>query len=192
MEYIALKMVNNKLSLPPKIELPEGYSIRLFQQGDELHWARIAQEADEFDSIEDGLKYFNNHFGPKKSQLLDRCFLCCDEKGLPIGSSTAWSGDDDSDGAKQGMLHWVIVSKAHQGKGLCRPLVAAAMKRLFREYNSAYLTTQTYSFKGIRVYLDMGFVPVEEGTNWNKGWQLVWESTHHPKLIKYIEQVKEN
>lgn len=183
LEYIALKMINNQLSLPPKTGLPEDYSIRLFQPGDEIHWARIALEADEFDNIDDGLKYFNSHFGSQNSKLLDRCFFCCDENGIPVGSSTAWFQEGNE--LEHGMLQWIIVSKEHQGKGLCHPLVAAAMERLFKEYSSASLTTQTYSFKGIRVYLDMGFIPVEEGADSYKGWQLVWELTHHKKLIKY-------
>ena len=87
------------------------------------------------------------------------------------------------------MLHWVIVSKSHQGKGLCRPLVAVAMEALSKEYSSAFLTTQTYSYKGIRIYLDMGFEPVEQEANSNKGWKLVWEATHHPKLVEYSELI---
>ena len=68
------------------------------------------------------------------------------------------------DGIEQGMLHWVIVSKSHQGKGLCHPLVIKAIQQLQQNYSSAFLTTQPYSFKGIKIYLDMGFVPVEERT----------------------------
>lgn len=83
------------------------------------------------------------------------------------------------------MLHWVIISKFHQGKGLCRPLVTAALQQLQQKYSSAFLTTQPYSFKGIKIYLDMGFVPVEEGIDWRRGWQLVWKATHHRKLINY-------
>jgi len=185
LEYIGLKMVNMKLALPPKTEMPDGYSIRLFEKGDELHWSRIAYEAGEFDNIDDGIEYFNSHFGPQRSKLQERCFFCCDANGLPIGSATAWFGQ--MDGVEQGMLHWVIVSKYHQGKGLCRPLVAAAMETLSKEYSSAFLTTQTYSYKGIRIYLDMGFKPFEQEGNSSKGWKLVWEATHHPKLVEYSE-----
>ena len=183
MEYIGLKMINKRLGLPLKIELPEGYQMRLFQKGDELHWARIAYEAEVFDSIEAGVEYFNSHFATQESRLFERCFFCCDINGLPIGSSMAWF--EEVDGVERGRLHWVIVSKSHQGKGLCRPIVIAAMGKLSEEYRSASLTTQTISFKGIRIYLDMGFIPVEESPISEKGWKLVWEVTHHPKLIKY-------
>jgi Predicted acetyltransferase len=185
MEYVKLQMLNKNLILPPKIETPTGYTIRMFKSGDEKNWARIAYEADEFDSINEASDYFYKHFDQRIEELHSCCFFCCDKSGLPIGSATAWDGEFDK--IKIGMLHWVIVSQAHQGKGLCRPLVAAAIEKLCSRYKSAFLSTQTTSYKGIRIYLDMGFEPVEDDLDWKKGWQLVWDATHHHKLEKYSE-----
>lgn len=89
MEYIRLEMKNPNLNPPSEIILPDGYSIRLFTTGDEYNWARIAYEADEFNSTDEAMDYFEKHFGPYKSKLFDSCFFCCDSHGTPIGSGTA-------------------------------------------------------------------------------------------------------
>ncbi len=157
MEYIGLSMISNKLLPPENVVFPIGYSYRLFQDGDEFNWARITYEADEFDSINDALNYFNEHFVTRKEKLYNCCYFCFNSDGRPVGTATAWACE--LNGLKQGMLSWVVISKEYQGRGLCRPLVGLAVHKLSQEYNSAFLHTQTTSFKGIKVYLDMGFEP---------------------------------
>ena len=166
-------MINSDLNSSSKIILTEGYSIRLFTSGDEYHWARIAYEAEEFSCVEEAMDYFEEHFGPHKATLLDCCFFCCDIHGIPIGSATAWFGE--ADGIIQGMLHWVIVSKMHQGKGLCRPLVTAALQKIQQKYSVVFLTTQPYSFKGIKYIwmrdsylLKKGMIGDEDGSLYGK------------------------
>ena len=44
MEYNGLSMVSNNLTPPDEVVFPEGYTFRLFQDGDDHHWARIAYQ----------------------------------------------------------------------------------------------------------------------------------------------------
>ncbi|WP_232193205.1 hypothetical protein [Mammaliicoccus sciuri] len=52
MERIKLKMIRNQLDNIPEYELPEGYSIRLFKEGDERLWAEVETAAGEFSNID--------------------------------------------------------------------------------------------------------------------------------------------
>ena len=185
MEYNGLSMVSNNLTPPDEVVFPEGYTFRLFQDGDDHHWARIAYEADEFDTIPAALNHFSEHFAIRKEKLYNCCFFCCYAGKMPVGTATAWS--TKKNGFEQGMLSWVVISKEHQGRGLCRPLVGLAVQKLASDYKSAYLHTQTTSFKGIKVYLDMGFEPYEDNDCFNKGWNIVWKAIKHPKFAGFID-----
>jgi len=180
MEYIKLYMNSRRLLPPSQVRFPDGYSFRLFQPGDELQWARIAYEAEQFASIEEACAYFREEFMNRIDRLMEGCYLCCDRSGIPVGTATAWFCTRD--GMEHGMLRWVVVSKKHQGKGLCRPLVGLAVQALAQRYERAFLYTQTTSFKGIRVYLDMGFEPDMQADRAQSGWEMVHNQIHHPKL----------
>ncbi len=180
MEYIKLYMNSRQLLPPTQVRFPEGYSYRVFQPGDELQWARIAFEAEQFPSIPEASAYFHDEFMSHIDRVLQGCFFCCDSNGIPVGTATAWFCTHD--GMEQGMLRWVVVLKKHQGEGLCRPLVGLAVQTLAQRYERACLYTQTTSFKGIRVYLDMGFEPDMQADRAQSGWELVQNQIRHPKL----------
>ena len=40
-----LRMVRPNLENLPKLELPDGYGLRTYQQGDEVHWANIISDS---------------------------------------------------------------------------------------------------------------------------------------------------
>lgn len=48
MERIKLKMIKHHLDNIPKYELPDGYSIRMFEEGDERLWAEVETAAGNF------------------------------------------------------------------------------------------------------------------------------------------------
>jgi mycothiol synthase len=179
--YIPLMMEHTSLGTAPELGLPAGYSLRLFRPGDEAAWAAVTSDADEFSSPEAASAYFKEHFGKHYEKLAERCFLLIHGRGTPVGTSTGWFMDDD---AAVGRLHWVAIAREHQGLGLCRPLVAAAM-RLMRGlgHKRAMLTTQPKSWKGIRVYLNLGWKPYDDGSaKFNTGWSLVKKLSGHDTL----------
>lgn len=184
MEYVKLHMSSRQLLPPTQVRFPDGYSFRLFQPGDELHWARIAHEAEQFASIDEACTYFHNEFINHSDRLMEGCFFCCDRDGVPVGTATAWNCVRN--GMEHGMLRWVVVSKQAQGKGLCRPLVGLAVQALARKYERAVLHTQTTSYKGIRVYLDMGFIPDMQAERAESGWEMVLNQIRHPGLAAFL------
>lgn len=168
---IGLSMRRDTLEDLPVFPLPAGYSLRLYQPGDEAHWARIECSAEEFETEEAALARFATTFREDPSALSQRMLLLLAPDGLPIGTTTAWFRD----GA--GLLHWVAITQEYQGKGLSKPLVAAALHRM-REcgQQDAYLHTQAPSWVAIRVYLQLGFRPTpRRDANERKGWAMVQE-----------------
>lgn len=174
--YIPLMMAHDDVSSAPDLCLPSGYSIRLSMPGDEGEWAAIAANASEFASQGEALAYFLRHFRGYIDKLPLRCLMLEDGVGRAVGTATGWFMDDDE---SIGRLHWVVIAKEHQGRGLCRPLVAQTMRRMAAlGHTKAMLTTQPQSWKGIRVYSYLGWKPFDDGSpEFCKGWELVRELT---------------
>lgn len=147
--------------------LPDQYGWRFFRPGDEAHWARIETSAGEFDCEEDGLARFRREFSAEEK--LGKRMIFLTDAGKPFATATAWSCDDG-----RGQLHYVAIDAAHQGRKLCRPLVCLALKRMLElGHSTAMLTTQTWSWVGIRVYHHFGFHPIPYRENDEEGWKLV-------------------
>ena len=82
MERIKLKMIRNHLDNIPEYELPEGYSIRMFEEGDERLWAEVETAAEEFSNIDEALQRFHKEFGSHIEEMKYRClFIENDQKG---------------------------------------------------------------------------------------------------------------
>jgi len=90
-----------------------------------------------------------------------------------IGTTTAWDGTYE--GEERGRIHWVGIVPNFQGRGLSKPLLSAAMQRLKVDFSSAYITTETTSFRGINLYLEFGFESVVKSDLDREGWRIVEE-----------------
>ena len=152
---------------PPR--LPEGFSIRTFQPGDEKNWVRIETAVLEFDRESDAMAYFTEHFLPHGEDLSRRCLFICDETGKAVATATAWY--EDSGLGHQAVLEWVSVDPGCQGKGLGTAVVSAALA-LFPKCEpglDVYLHTQTWSYKAVGLYHKVGFSMDKTGTIPRKG-----------------------
>ncbi|MBQ4085321.1 MAG: GNAT family N-acetyltransferase [Clostridia bacterium] len=171
MPNVSLEMRAKLTGEIPVWEAPAPYSVRFFRAGEDGDWARIQTSAEEFACEEDALKRgFGNSFKRDYLLLDGRMFFAVDENDVPVGTTSAWFDGDI------GMLHWVGVHADHQGKGLARPMISAALRRMQEfGYKTAMLHTQPPSWVAIRLYLEFGFKPV-----WPKdektldGWKAVY------------------
>ena len=142
--------------------LPEGYSFRTYDSGDEKHWAAIETSVDEFESIDRALTYFDREFAPNASEMKRRCTFVCDPAGLPVATATlhqAVAGDK-----RFGAVHWVAVTPGCQGFGLGKAVTQRAMQ-LLAQYECgrpAMLHTQTWSHIAVRMYHALGFRMVKD------------------------------
>jgi len=182
-KYYGVVMVKTRA---PEIEvsLPEGYSLVKYKNGDEVHWADIEVSVEEFESIEESVKYFKKEYKEDIEALSERC-LFVEYKGEKVGTATAWYGDHL--GEKAPRIHWVGVKPEHQGKGICKYLIQAVLE-VYEKHNESpvYLTTQTWSYKAINIYQQYGFTRNDIGdrnqvsgsqgsfdVNYEKAWLLI-------------------
>lgn len=144
--------------------LPDGFSFRFYEKGDEYHWARIETSVLEFDHENAAVEYFSKEFLPYPSEIKRRCIFIVSPEGLPVATTTAWFRETDQQ--RYGQLHWVAVCPEYQGMGLGKAVVQKALT-VFQELEPGrdiYLGTQTWSHVAIRVYYKLGFRLVREET----------------------------
>lgn len=156
---ICMIKLDGALSAPV---LPEGYSFRLYEAGDEKHWATIETSVDEFESTDHALAYFDREFAPNAAEMKRRCTFVCDSTGLPAATATAWwsvAGDK-----RFGLIHWVAVTPRCQGLGLGKAVTQRAMQLLAQceSGRPAMLHTQTWSHIAVRMYHALGFRVVKD------------------------------
>ena len=180
-EAISLKMTLAALGEPVQAELPDKYSWRFYQPGDDVHWARMWISAGGFKTEEDALKSFWQNF-PDEEALKERMIFFTDN-GVPFATAAVWFGETP----EQGRLHWVCIDEEHQNQRLSKPLIALSLELCRRlGYTHAYLMTNTPNWVAIRMYHRFGFIPCSRGERDNRGWEIVTEKTGID-FMKYID-----
>jgi GNAT superfamily N-acetyltransferase len=150
-----LLMIRRNLNNLPVSTFPCGWQMRFYEPGDETHWVRIQQAADEFNEITPGL--FERYFDDRK-ELASRQFYLFQPGKPPIGTVTAWF-DHDFKGESWGRVHWLAVLPEHQGQGLGKALFCMACRRLAElGHTRAYLTTVRERSAAVSLYKACGFV----------------------------------
>jgi mycothiol synthase len=160
-----------------KPQLPKGYSVRTYQEGDGSHWARIISGA------------FGTECTPAvfRREIAEQGEFCPEAvffvvyKGEPVGTATAWSRPEL--GPLSGYVHMLAVERGHTGKGLGKALTAVVLT-FFRNrgLRSAHLHTDDHRLPAIRLYLELGFEPVIEGELTRCRWVDVFRRLKRPDL----------
>jgi ribosomal protein S18 acetylase RimI-like enzyme len=148
-------MVLGDLTQVLQCQVPPGYCLRHFKDGDDETWARIQSAADLYNVITPSL--FASQFGTCRTDLEQRQFYAVDQRGEAVGAVSAWFPEDGVD-PDLGRLHWLAVSPDRQRHGVGAALVTAALERM-RElgYRRAYLTTSAARSDALRLYERFGF-----------------------------------
>lgn len=181
MENIPVTMIRTDLNNMSLFNVPSGYKIRLFREGEEQIWMEVATSSGLFETMEQARARYDEEFAAYVAELTERCFFMENDQGKPIGTAMAWYQSDFL-GECYGRIHWVGMIPEYQGKGLAKPLLSAALHRLAQSHGRAYLTTQTMSYKAIRMYLDFGFAPWPHTPDSEEAWRILRERTKHPSL----------
>ena len=209
--YTAVVMVRENGENVPAYSLPEGYHFAPFTPADEENWVRLQTEVTHVENLQQGKKIFREEFlqaaaevpcedCPGYEEVVKRTVQVKDTQDNLVGVATLWTGD--TFGSLWQRVHWVAVHPDHQGKGLAKCMVAR-MLQLYRELGCetpVYLTSQTKSYRAVRIYKQMGFVPYmgEKPVNWpfqsdlpqnsfeaenNAAWELIREKLAEANLI---------
>lgn len=139
-------------------DMPQPFTLRKYQPGDEKAWLAIHIKADPFNTFNE--ESFYKAFDRDEQRWRENQFYICDPNGQPIGTATAWTVKKDEDATAQGLVHWVAIDPDYQGKGLAKPLMAAVCHRLKeRGFDKAYLNTSSGRLPAVALYLAFGFIP---------------------------------
>ncbi|MEZ4869796.1 MAG: GNAT family N-acetyltransferase [Caldilineaceae bacterium] len=185
-ENYNVSMVRATLDGLPHYTLPAPYTLRWYQPGDEKYWVAIHVAADPYHTFTD--ETFIREFGAEQALLPARQAYLCNAAGTPVGTTTAWFYTDEENEA-YGLVHWVAVDPAQQGRGLSKPLLAFACRRLQElGYPRAYLNTSTGRLPAIGLYLKFGFVPkMRRDREYTlHAWRQVNERLAHPAVAEFL------
>ena len=167
-----------------EIPLPDGYHYEMYRDGDRDSWIEIEKSAKEFDTYEQGLDAWERFYANHTDELPGRMVFVMNEAGEKVATATAYYDIYGVDRSDDGWLHWVAVRRQDQGKGLSKPLISHVlqiMKALGQ--TCAKIPTQTTTWLAVKVYLDLGFQPIEKNyTRCRDGWRIVKRLTNHPAL----------
>lgn len=186
-KYYPLYMERTDLEDIPRYELPEGFRYVFYRPGDRDAWIAIEQSAKEVSSYEEGMKYWEQFFGGKDQELVNRMVFIENEAGEKIATATALYDVFGRDKTKAGWMHWVAVSREYQGRKMARPLISHVLGILKKlGYDHAQLSTQTCTWVACRIYLDYGFRPLfGYDDNGDMGWRIMRTLTNHPALAAF-------
>lgn len=169
-KLVSITMVRATLEDIAEFAPPSGYSFRLYADGDGGVFDDIWLDADTCGQAEVGL--FEKEFHARIDAVPDRMLFMLDPAGRAVATATAWF-NDDFEGDRWGVVHWVAVRRALQGRGLAKPLISRVLERL-RElgHDKVYLVTQTVRLPAISLYMKFGFEPFirndEDANNWKE------------------------
>ena len=181
-----LRMVRPNLEDLPKLELPEGYGMRTYLEGDEVHWARII--SDSFGGRARTAQDTENEITHRDVFLPDGLYFAT-HAGTPVGTACAWRQSVDEKAV--GYVHMVGVVSKHTGHKLGK-WVSLAVLHYFRDngFISAMLDTDDFRIPAVKTYLNLGFIPVYVEEGQSKRWQDLFEKLGLPSMASQIENVR--
>lgn len=183
-KYYELLLRRSNLENLPEYLLPKGYRFVFYQPGDRDEWISIEKSAKEFETYEQGMESWKRYYEGKDEDLVRRMVFIENNEGQKVATASAYYDIYGNDKSMDGWLHWVAVCREYQGKGLSKPLIYHTLQ-IMRNlgYPAAKVHTQTTTWLACKIYLDFGFVPVEEDIQESqKGWQIIRTLTGHPTL----------
>ncbi len=155
----------------PEIQIPEGYAVRSYRPGDEIHWARIIDASFGGNrSAEDVKEEIVN-----KPQFTPEGLFFATCQGEPVGTACAWRGKPEE--TEVGQLHMVGVEPEHQGHRLGK-LVSICVLHFLKKhsFSMAMLDTDDERLPAVKTYLNLGFRPVYRDDSHPGRWKAVSEN----------------
>ncbi len=181
-----LRMVRPNLKNLPKLELPAGYRLRTYLEGDDLHWARII--SDSFGGRERTVQDTRDQI-TERDVFLPNGFYFATYRGIPVGTACAWQQSVDEKDV--GYVHMVGVVAAHTGHKLGK-WVSLAVLHYFRDngFKCAMLDTDDFRIPAVKTYLNLGFIPVYVEEGQSERWQNLFKKLKIPLISAQIENAQ--
>lgn len=157
--YYPVLMIAGKRKKIPQYALADGYRFVPYDPSYKKGWIHLHVALGQLKSFAHARHYFEQTFEAYPDTLSKQMILVVDANEQLIGSSSLWMGQHF--GVEKLRIHWLGVDHKHQRKGIAKALLCRSMQ-LHSELNTKeplYLTTQTNSYKAIRMYKHFGFEP---------------------------------
>ena len=180
-------MIRPHMADLPAWPLPAGYRLRGYRPGDEATWVALHLDAEPLFTVT--LDHFEESFGAHRDLLPERMWFVQTAAGEEVGSIAAWWQDDWQGRGAWGQIHWVVVARAHQRRGLSKPMLAHALHAMARTHDRAMLGTNTLRLWALKSYLDCGFVPdphERAAPDALAGWLAVQMHLAHPAIQAWL------
>ena len=180
-------MIRPDMANLPQWPLPQGYGFRPYQPGDEATWLALHLDAEPLFTVT--LDHFEESFGAASDRLPERMCFVQTAAGVDVGAIAAWWQDDWNGRGAWGQIHWVVVARAHQRRGLSKPMLAHALQAMAHTHARAMLGTDTQRLWAIKSYLDCGFVPDPQeraDRTAQAGWLAVQMHLAHPAIHAWL------
>jgi mycothiol synthase len=169
----------SRLADPPDVRLPEGYTLRTYQPGDEAAWRTIQNRAE---PVARGVD-LDSRLGKYLSALLPNglFFAIHSASGEAVATAGALHNTRDGMFPFGGELGWVATVPAHQSRGLARALSAVATRRLIGAgYESIRVGTQDHRLPAIKLYLRLGYLPYLYAADMAERWRQICAQLNWP------------
>ena len=181
-----LRMLRPNLEGLPKLELPAGYGLRNYREGDEGHWANII--SDSFGGTERTVQDTRNEITERDVFVPDGLYFVT-YQDIPVGTACAWRQSVDE--TDVGYVHMVGVLGEHTGHKLGK-WVSLAVLYYFRDhgFSCSILDTDDFRIPAIKTYLNLGFVPVYVDDTQPERWQEIFRNLELPFMTTQIARVQ--
>lgn len=182
-----LRMVRPNLDNLPKIELPSGYQLRTYQEGDEIHWANII--SDSFGGRERTAQDTQNEITHRDVFVPDGLYFIT-YQDIPIATACAWRQSVEE--TDVGYVHMVGVVGKHTGMKLGK-WVSLAVLYYFQEngFTCSMLDTDDFRIPAIKTYLNLGFIPVYVDNTQTKRWKDIFKTLELQPMSEQFSQIRE-
>ena len=183
-----LRMVRPHLKDLPKLEIPNGYGLRTYREGDEVHWANII--SDSFGGRERTAQDTQNEITGRDVFVADGLYFVT-HQDVPVGTACAWRQSIDE--TDVGYVHMVGVLGEHTGHKLGK-WVSLAVLYYFRDhgFTCSMLDTDDFRIPAVKTYLNLGFIPVYVDDTQPKRWEEILEKLELPPMTTQITAVRDS
>ena len=155
---------------PPAVRVPDGYLMRQYRPDDEAEYLRLMHSAG-----------FTGFDGAQVARLLESTlpdgFFVVEHKSTAALVATAFARHRPTElHPFGGELSFVATDPDHRGKGLGTAVSAAVIRRFVEAgYRRIYLLTDDWRLPAIKIYLRLGFEPMQHCEGMAERWDKVLE-----------------
>jgi len=179
-----LFMARANLDDLPELQLPDGYAVRSYREGDGAAWERIVAAAFERE-VQPG--EFERSIKQREAFRPERVLLVV-WGGVLVATASAW--DSPGWGAQTGQLHMVGTKPEHRGKHLGYWVSVAVLHQFRKEgRQDPMLSTDDFRLPAIKTYLRLDFEPVLVDKNQPRRWRNVFAALGQPELSEKFAEI---